>query len=341
MKLHPDTDMLCLGIETSCDETAAAVVRGDGRVLSSIVKSQVAHHAPYGGVVPEVASRAHIELLPVVVDAALEEASVRLDQLGLVAATSGPGLVGSLLVGVSEAKGLAFALGIPFVGVNHMEGHLFSLVLADKKFVPPAVVLLVSGGHTMIASMSGLGSYKTLGQTVDDAAGEAFDKVARFIGLGYPGGPAIDLASRYGDSGAVRLPRAMLGEGLDVSFSGLKTAVVHAVRQARERGESLRPEDVAAGFQEAVVDVLVEKTLDAARSEGIERVGVGGGVAANSRLRERLSEACGSAGLACHLPSMAFCTDNGAMIAAAGLWRFGVEGPSSWSLGAVPGLPFG
>ena len=341
MRLHSDPDILVMGVETSCDETAAAVVRGDGRVLSSVVRSQVAHHAPYGGVVPEVASRAHVEMLPVVVDAALSEADVSLDHIGAFAATSGPGLIGSLLVGVSEAKALAFARGVPFVGVNHMEGHLFALLLDDEDFVPPAVALLVSGGHTMIVLMSELGRYELLGQTIDDAAGEAFDKVARFIGLGYPGGPAIDLAARRGDPEAIRFPRAMRGEGFDVSFSGLKTAVVQAVKAADARRERFRTEDLAAAFQEAVVDVLVEKTVGAARSAGVERVGLGGGVAANSRLRERLVAACDAAGLSCHLPTMAFCTDNGAMIAGAGAWRLARDGPSPWSLGAVPGLTLG
>jgi N6-L-threonylcarbamoyladenine synthase len=315
MELHPDSELLCLGFETSCDETAVAVVQGNGRVLSSVVRSQVAHHAPFGGVVPEVASRAHTEMLPAVLDAALDEAGVKLGQIGLVAATYGPGLIGSLLVGVAEAKGIAFARGVPFVAVHHMEGHLFALLLDQAGCEPPAIVLLVSGGHTMIVAMHGLGSYKVLGQTIDDAAGEAFDKIARFIGLGYPGGPAIDAAARHGDREAVKLPRAMRGEGFDVSFSGLKTAVVQHVRKADSRGDRLRTEDIAASFQEAVVDVLVAKTLAAARLEGASRVAMGGGVAANSRLRARLREACKAEGLECHVPSPAFCTDNGAMIA--------------------------
>ncbi|MGH9046193.1 MAG: tRNA (adenosine(37)-N6)-threonylcarbamoyltransferase complex transferase subunit TsaD [Acidimicrobiales bacterium] len=324
-----------LGIETSCDETAAAVVAPGPMVLSSVVSSQVDLHARFGGVVPELAGRAHVELLTPVIDEALERARVvSHPPVDAVAVTCGPGLVGSLLVGLSQAKALAMAWEVPFVGVNHLEGHLFASLLDHSDLDWPLVVLLVSGGHTFLVLVEGLGRYRLLGQTLDDAAGEAFDKVARFLGLGYPGGPAIDREARHGDPTAFRFPRAMRDEGLDFSFSGLKTSVVRTVEKTPDASTA----DVAASFQEAVVDVLVAKARRAVAATGAHGVCLSGGVAANSLLRRRLEEACRDDGVAALVPSIAMCTDNAAMIAAAGQWRL-EHGPASpLSLGAEPNL---
>ncbi|MGD0320073.1 MAG: tRNA (adenosine(37)-N6)-threonylcarbamoyltransferase complex transferase subunit TsaD [Acidimicrobiales bacterium] len=328
-----------LGIETSCDETAAAVVVGGGDIRSSVVASQVDVHATFGGVVPELASRAHLEVLTAVVQRALEDAGLEFEApeapaIDAVAATVGPGLVGSLLVGVSEAKALALAWELPFVGVNHLEGHLFAALLDHHDLPWPLVVLLVSGGHTVLVSMDGPGSYRQLGQTLDDAAGEAFDKVARFLGLGYPGGPAIEAAAASGDPRAFAFPRAMLDEGLDLSFSGLKTAVVHAVRRSPEASNA----DVAASFQQAVVDVLVAKALRGAEAARAGGLCLAGGVAANGLLRKTLSAACEELGLPVYVPSLAMCTDNAAMVAAAGWFQLRQRGPSPLDTGAQPNL---
>ena len=327
---------LVLGIETSCDETAAAVV-ADGRIIrSSVVSSQIDLHAAYGGVVPELAGRAHVDLLTPVVAEALTSAGLDPDGSGLdaVAATCGPGLIGSLLVGLSAAKGLALARAIPFVGVNHLEGHLFAPLLEAPDLGWPVVVLLVSGGHTLLIEVAGPGRYRLIGQTIDDAAGEAFDKVARFLGLGYPGGPAIDVAAVRGDPSAFAFPRAMRDDGYDFSFSGLKTAVVRTV----ERQPSAATDDVAASFQEAVVDVLVRKAARAVTEVGARGLCLAGGVAANSLLRRRAAEAAEAAGVPVYLPSRAMCTDNAAMVAAAGAWRLAHDGPSPLSLAADPNL---
>jgi N6-L-threonylcarbamoyladenine synthase len=328
------TGALVLGIETSCDDTAAAVVDAGADVLSSVVSSQVDLHAIYGGVVPELAGRAHLELLTPVIREALGRAGRAGKDLHAVAATMGPGLIGSLLVGVSEAKALALAWELPFVGVNHLEGHLFAALLEHPAIEWPVAVLLVSGGHTLLVSMEGPGRYRLLGQTLDDAAGEAFDKVARFLGLGYPGGPAIERAAAGGDPAAFAFPRAMLGEGLDFSFSGLKTAVLHAVRRHPDASDR----DVAASFQRAVVDVLVAKVQKAAVSVGARGVCLAGGVAANGVLRGALAEACATFGLPAYLPSLATCTDNAAMIAAAGWWQLEQVGPTPLDAGADPNL---
>lgn len=323
-----------LGIETSCDETAAAVVRRGETVLSSVVSSQVDIHARFGGVVPEIASRAHVELLVPVVAEAMIEAAAEGPGLACVAATSGPGLIGSLLVGVSAAKALALAWDVPFVAVNHLEAHLYASFLEDPDLSLPLVVLLVSGGHTMLVHMRGHGDYEILGSTLDDAAGEAFDKVARYLGLGYPGGPAIDRLAQSGDPTAIAFPRAMLDEGLDFSFSGLKTSVVNHVR----RHPDVDGADVAASFQQAVVDVLVTKARRAARQVGAAGLCLGGGVAANSRLREQFLDGCEADGLRAFLPSREMCTDNAAMVAAAGWWRLQQDGPSPLNAGADPNL---
>ncbi len=326
----PET--LVLGIETSCDETAVACVRGGGEVLSSVVSSQVDLHARYGGVVPEVASRAHNELIIAVLAQSMVEAGVEGSDVDAVAATTGPGLIGALLVGVSAAKALALTWDVPFVSVNHLEAHFYAALLEEPDLEFPLVVLLVSGGHTMIVEMSGHGDYRLLGQTLDDAAGEAFDKVARFLGLGYPGGPAIDTAALKGDPEAIHFPRSMLNEGYDFSFSGLKTAVVNHVREHPD----VSTEDIAASFQAAVVEVLVAKAQRAAKASGAKALALGGGVAANSLLRELFLGACANDGIQGFLPSRAMCTDNAAMIASAGWYRLGADGPSALSTGANP-----
>jgi len=323
-----------LGIETSCDETAAAVVVDGHEVLSSVVSSQVDLHARFGGVVPEIASRAHVELLTPVVARALVEAGIDDDHVDAVAATVGPGLVGALLVGVSAAKTLALVWDVPFVAVNHLEAHLYAALLEDPELELPVVVLLVSGGHTLLVLMEGHGRYRVLGSTIDDAAGEAFDKVARYLGLGYPGGPAIDAIAMQGDPDAIAFPRAILDEGYDFSFSGLKTAVVNHVRKHPD----VSTEDVAASFQEAVVDVLVTKARRAARDLGARGLCLAGGVAANSQLRERLLDVCVADGLHAFLPSREMCTDNAAMVAAAGWYRLRSDGPSPLDTGASPNL---
>jgi len=323
-----------LGIETSCDETAAAVVVNGHHVLSSVVSSQIDLHARYGGVVPEIASRAHVELLTPVIARSLIEAGIQDDHVDAVAATVGPGLIGALLVGVSAAKTLALVWDVPFVAVNHLEAHLYAALLEDPEIELPVVVLLVSGGHTLLVLMTGHGKYRVLGSTIDDAAGEAFDKVARYLGLGYPGGPAIDAISMEGDPQSMQFPRAMLNEGYDFSFSGLKTSVVNHVR----RNPEVPTADVAAAFQEAVVDVLVTKARRAARDHGAKGLCLAGGVAANSLLRERLLDACVADGLRAFLPSRAMCTDNAAMVAAAGWYRLQSDGPSPLDTGADPNL---
>ena len=330
----PDESTLVLGIETSCDETAAALVMGGTEVISSVVSTQVDLHAQFGGVVPEIASRAHLEMLNPIVARAIVEAGVDEARIDAVACTIGPGLIGALLVGVSAAKSLALAWDVPFVGVHHHEAHLYSAFLEDPSLEFPLVVLLVSGGHTMLIEMRDHGQYRLLGRTIDDAAGEAFDKVARFLGLGYPGGPAIDREARLGDPTAIAFPRAMLHDGLDVSFSGLKTAVVNHVRKHPD----VSSVDVAASFQTAVVDVLVHKAQRAAREVGARGLVLAGGVAANSLLRERVLQACIDDGIRAFLPSRSMCTDNAAMIASAGWFRLRSDGPTPLDIGAFPNL---
>ena len=309
--------MIVLGIESSCDETAAALVADGRRVLSSVVASQEDVHRRYGGVVPELASRRHLETIEPVVRQALCEAGVGLGAVQGIAATRGPGLVGSLLVGFSFAKAMAFALGAPFVGVNHLEAHVQALFLEDDAPEYPFVVLLVSGGHTGLYVASAPTSLELLGQTRDDAAGEAFDKVSKMLDLGYPGGAVIDRLAREGDPGRIRFTRPWLDKaGFDFSFSGIKTAVGRHIRENGAYRDHLP--DIAAGFQEAVVDVLVYKLMRAARDQGCARAALAGGVAANSRLRERLRAEAAQAGLRSHLPSPSLCGDNAAMVAAAG-----------------------
>lgn len=330
-----------LGIETSCDETAAAVVTGGIDIRSSVVSSQVDLHARFGGVVPEIASRAHVELLTPVVAEALVEAGVDNGGIDAVAATVGPGLIGSLLVGVSAAKALALVWDVPFIAVNHLEAHFYASFLEDPTLEAPLVVLLVSGGHTMLVKFEDHGRYTVLGSTIDDAAGEAFDKVARYLGLGYPGGPAIDRIALTGDPTAIAFPRSMIdaknadgSDSLDFSFSGLKTSVVNHVRKHPD----VLTEDVAASFQAAVVDVLVSKAKRAAIDVGAKGLCLGGGVAANSLLRERFLDTCTEIGVRGFLPSRAMCTDNAAMVAAAAWYRLRDNGPSPLDTGANPNL---
>jgi N6-L-threonylcarbamoyladenine synthase len=326
-----------LGIETSCDETAAAVVADGRSVRSSVVSSQVDLHARYGGVVPEIASRAHVEIVNDVIAQALLEAGVTLRDIDAVAAVHGPGLAGALLVGVSAAKAIALAIDRPYVGVNHHEAHMYAALLEDPALEPPFVTLVVSGGHTLLIAMDDHGKYRVLGRTVDDAAGEAFDKVARFLGLGYPGGPAIDRLAREGDPKAIAFPRPMLDDGNDFSFSGLKTAVVLYMRKHPDAEVA----DVAASFQAAVVDVLVTKLLRVAEQTGMATVVIGGGVAANSALRARLVEEGETSGLRIMLPSIGLCTDNAAMVASVAWWRLAADGPTSLADGAYPSLRIG
>ena len=334
MKQSIDESTVVLAIETSCDETAAAVVMGGTDVLSSVVSSQIDLHARFGGVVPEIASRAHVEILPNVIDQAIAEAGIDASRIDAVAATHGPGLIGALLVGVSASKALAFTWGVPYIGVNHLEAHLYAGLLEDSSLEFPLVVLLVSGGHTMLIEMQDFGSYRLLGRTIDDAAGEAFDKVARFLGLGYPGGPAIDRLAVEGDPSAIDFPRAMLHEGLDFSFSGLKTSVINHVRKHSEASTA----DVAASFQMAVVDVLVAKSVRAVRSVDARGLVLGGGVAANSLLRTQFAAACDALDIRCSLPSRAMCTDNAAMIGSAAWYRLRSDGATPLDTGAFPNL---
>lgn len=331
---------LILGIETSCDETGVAVLEGL-EVKSSVLGSQIDAHARFGGVVPEVAARAHVEAIRPLVHVALSKAGVHSHELDAVAATKGPGLAGALMVGLSFAKAMAWSLNIPFVGVDHMEGHLFAPRLEYDEYAPPAVVLLASGGHSQIVHVSEWGRYTVMGSTIDDAAGEAFDKLARFMGLGFPGGPAIDRESEGGDPTAVSFPRALRDRPFDFSFSGLKTSVVTYLEKAKAAGAVPPLPDVAASIQEAIVDVLVEKTFNALDDAGATTIAGGGGVLANRRLRERLAAEAADRGVDLHLPAPALCTDNGAMIAAVASDKLLRSEVSAWDVEVEPGLKLG
>jgi len=335
--------MLVLAIETSCDDTGAAVVLNGRKILSNVVSSQVSIHQKYGGVVPELASRRHIESIVPIVTEALEMGKVTLRDIDGISVTQGPGLVGSLLVGLSFAKSLSFVTGLPFIGVNHIEAHLSAIFLEEAHPKFPFVGLVVSGGHTSLFRVDGFGKYKRLGQTRDDAAGEAFDKVAKLLSLGYPGGPVIDELSKSSNPKAVRFPRPTLGKNsLDFSFSGLKTAVVNYVKSHPEPAGGYSEElirDIVSSFQEAVVDVLVKKTLQAAQHQGLRRIVLSGGVAANRRLRERIKEEASQQKVKVYIPSPSFCTDNAAMVGVVGYeyLKRGIRSPLS--LNAFSNLP--
>jgi N6-L-threonylcarbamoyladenine synthase len=329
-----------LGIETSCDETAAALVEDGRKILSNVLSSQHEIHGRFGGVVPELASRAHLERLNPILEEALRRAGAGWAEVDAVAVTQGPGLVGALLVGLATAKALSLALGVPLIGVNHLEGHIYANALEHELPDPPYVCLLVSGGHTMLLHIPEPFRYEVLGQTLDDAAGEAFDKVARFLGLGYPGGPVLDRLAGEGDPEAVRFPRAMAASGdFDFSLSGLKTAVIRHVRAEQADGREIRIADLAASFQEAVVDVQVQKTIAASAEKGAGVILMGGGVVANSRLRELMSREAEARGIPLLYPSLELCTDNAAMIASAGFFRLERGDRSGLDLQADPGLP--
>ncbi len=331
---------LVLGIETSCDETSTAVVRSGRDILSLVISSQADLHRHFGGVVPELASRAHLEALLPALQQALDSAHAELRDLEAVAVTRGPGLIGALLVGLTTAKALAFSLDIPLIAVNHLEAHIYANFLHFPGLEPPLLAFLASGGHTLLVHVPAHRRYEVLGETLDDAAGEAYDKVARYLGLGYPGGPEIDRLSREGDPEAVRFPRALMRDpGYDFSLSGLKTAVINHVRKMRESGEEIRTADIAASFQAAVVDVQVHKITRAALDKGVERVALAGGVAANRSLREKLEAALDGLGIRLFYPPMSLCVDNAAMIAALG-WRMLQEGDvSSLEVDASASLP--
>lgn len=335
-------DVTILAIESSCDETAAAVVRNGREVLSNVIYSQIALHTVYGGVVPEIASRKHIEKINQVIEEALHQAKVTLKEIDAIAVTYGPGLVGALLVGVSAAKAISFATGIPLVGVHHIEGHISANYIENKDLEPPFICLVVSGGHTHLVKVVDYGKYEILGKTRDDAAGEAFDKVARAIGLGYPGGPKIDKVSKEGNPEAIHFPRAKVEESVyDFSFSGLKSAVLNYLNSCEMKGETISVPDVAASFQKAVVDVLVDHSMEALEKNGFKKFAIAGGVASNSGLREALKQACKERNIEFYHPSPILCTDNAAMIGAAGYYEYMAGFRSSYYLNAVPNLKLG
>ncbi len=337
-----EKDILILAIESSCDETAASVVRNGREVLSNIIASQIELHTLYGGVVPEIASRKHIEKINQVIEEALKEANVTLQEITAIAVTYGPGLVGALLVGVSAAKAISFATGIPLIGVHHIEGHISANYIEHLELEPPFICLVVSGGHSHLVMVKDYGEYEIIGRTRDDAAGEAFDKVARAIGLGYPGGPKIDKLAREGNPDAIHFPRAkMEGNPYDFSFSGLKSAVLNYLNGCQMKGEPICEADVAASFQKAVIEVLANHSLHAVKEYGIQKFAIAGGVASNSSLRMALEEECKRLGIQFYYPSPIYCTDNAAMIGVAGYYEYSKGVRSGYDLNAVPNLKLG
>jgi len=334
-------DFLVLGIETSCDETAAAVIKNGREILSNVISSQINLHQKYGGVVPEIASRKHVELIMPVINQAVEEAGIKINDLDIVGVTYGPGLVGALLVGLSAAKGLAYGLGKPLVGVHHIEGHIAANYLQFPELEPPFICLVASGGHSHIVYVQDYDKFEILGQTRDDAAGEAFDKVARAIGLGYPGGPQIDKVSKNGDINSINFPRVYFGDSLDFSFSGIKTAVLNYLNSLEQKGEEYSIENIAASFQKAVVDVLVNNTIKAAKNKNVKTITIAGGVAANSLLRENMSTTAEKSSINVFYPNPILCTDNAAMIGCAAYYEFKHGKRANLNLNAVPGLRLG
>ena len=328
-----------LAIESSCDETAASVVRDGREILSNIISSQIEIHKKYGGVVPEVASRKHIENISGVVKEALEESKLGIDDIDAIAVTYGPGLVGALLIGINYAKSLAYAWDKPLIGVNHIEGHISANYIEDKSLEPPFMCLVVSGGHTHLVYVEDYGKYEVMGRTRDDAAGEAYDKISRALNLGYPGGPKIDKLAKSGNKEAIYFPRAKLNEeSLDFSFSGLKSAVLNYINQTTQKGGKIIEADVAASFQESVIDVLIEKLIKAAKLKGCDKIALAGGVASNSRLREVLEMKCENNKLLLYRPSPILCTDNAAMIASCAYYKYKNKEFADFSLNASPNL---
>ena len=333
------SDVKILAVESSCDETAAAVVQNGRNVLSNIIYSQIDLHTLYGGVVPEIASRKHIEKINPVIEAALREAGCTLSDLDAIAVTYGPGLVGPLLVGVAEAKAIAFATGLPLIGVHHIEGHICANFIEHEDLEPPFMSLVVSGGHTHLVNVIDYGKYEVIGRTRDDAAGEAFDKVARAIGLGYPGGPKIDAAAKLGDPDAIPFPKAKVDDSeYDFSFSGLKSAVLNYINHAEMKGETVVREDLAASFQKAVVDVLTEHAVMAIKKYGARDFALAGGVASNSALRKSIADACEREGVRFYCPSPIYCTDNAAMIGVSAYYEYVKKNFADYSLNAIPNL---
>lgn len=335
-------DVLILAIESSCDETAAAVVKNGREVLSNVINTQIAIHTEYGGVVPEIASRKHIENINPVIKKALEDAGVTLDDIDAIGVTYGPGLVGALLVGVAEAKAIAFAKNKPLVGVHHIEGHISANYVENKELEPPFVALVVSGGHTHLVKVNDYGEYEIVGRTRDDAAGEAFDKVARAIGLGYPGGPKIDKLAKEGNPDAIEFPRAHVDDApYDFSFSGIKSAVLNYINSANMQGKEINHADVAASFQKAVVDALVSRAVRLAKECGMDKLAIAGGVASNSALRVAIQEECAKNNIGFYSPSPILCTDNAAMIGAAAYYEYIKGVRHGYDLNAVPNLKLG
>ena len=335
-------DVMILAIESSCDETAASVVKNGREVLSNVISSQIELHKLYGGVVPEIASRKHIEKINQVIEEALSEAKVTLDDIDAIGVTYGPGLVGALLVGVAEAKAIAYAKNLPLVGVHHIEGHISANFIENKELEPPFVCLVVSGGHTHLVCVKDYGKYEIIGRTRDDAAGEAFDKVARAIGLGYPGGPKIDKLSKEGNPDAIVFPKAHINDApYDFSFSGVKSAVLNYINGCKMKGEDYNRADIAASFQKAVTDVLVENAMRAVKEYGTSKVAIAGGVASNSTLRAAMKKACEERNVEFYYPSPIFCTDNAAMIGVAAYYEYLNGTRHGWDLNAVPNLKLG